>query len=133
MVGDAAGYFDPLTGQGVFRALFGAGLAATAIERCLTEPATAVEALLEYEAALDAQLLPSRRLQRLVDGVVSSRRLMNPAAHVLRRSSGFATHLVDATGDRLPPNELLRPARWLNALVGRDVGHNSQNGDDAYA
>ncbi|MCH8883254.1 MAG: hypothetical protein IIA41_07125, partial [SAR324 cluster bacterium] len=51
-MGDAAGYFDPLTGQGVYRALFGARLAAAAIEQCLTEPAAAVAALTEYEAAL---------------------------------------------------------------------------------
>src|SRR5690606_1911274 len=35
LVGDAAGYFDPLTGQGIHRALLGARLAASVADECL--------------------------------------------------------------------------------------------------
>ncbi len=133
LVGDAAGYFDPFTGQGVYRALLGARLAADAIERCLSAPASAAEALVRYETTIDDHFAPSRRLQRLIDGVVSHRRLMNPVARVLNRRAQLATRLVDATGDRLPPNELLRPAPWLGALLDRGAGSGSRNGYDAYA
>jgi len=117
LVGDAAGYFDPLTGQGIHRALYGAKIAARTIQKCLAEPGGEPAALFEYERALDAWLGPSRRLQRWIDGVVTRRSLMEPAARLLGGRSALASRLVDATGDRLPPENILHPARWLAAFA----------------
>lgn len=40
LVGDAAGYYDPLTGQGISRAIRGAQIAATSILRELADPSS---------------------------------------------------------------------------------------------
>ncbi len=115
LVGDAAGYFDPFTGQGIYRALAGARLAAPAVEEALADPAGEAEALRRYERSLDHLLRPSRRVQRMIDAVVSRPRLIDPCARILAHSPGLAGLLVDLTGDRIAPQSLLRP----HQLVGR--------------
>lgn len=133
LVGDAAGYFDPLTGQGIHRALYGAKLAARTIEASLTHPEAESEALRAYEQALDAWLGPSRRLQRMIDGVVSRRSLMEPATRILRGRAALASRLVDATGDRLPAGDVLQPTRWLAALASRAPRVEIERPYDAHA
>lgn len=117
LVGDAAGYFDPFTGQGVYRALSGARLAADTIRRILDDPASEAEALSDYERALGRELRTSRGLQRLVDRVVSTPRLIDQSARLLRARPDLASRFVDATGDRLTPEQLLDPRGWLAALA----------------
>lgn len=68
LVGDAAGYFDPLTGQGIYRALRSAELAVPAMIVSLEgqEPV----ALGTYQRRMTAEFTPAVRLQRCVDGLV---------------------------------------------------------------
>ncbi len=132
MAGDAAGYFDPFTGQGVFRALLCGELAAHAIERCMRYPDGAAEALVSYEAELDHRIGRSRRLQHVIDGVTRRPWLMNPAARVLDRRVRLASRIVDATGDRLSAEELWSAGGWLAALLDRDTVA-SRREQDAYA
>ncbi len=123
LVGDAAGYFDPLTGQGVYAALRGAELAAETVVGALERPATEEARLGEYERALDRLLGPTRRVQRLVDGAVRRPWLIEPVAALLAARPGLAGLLLEVTGDRLPPAALLHPGEWLGALGSRPVVH----------
>jgi flavin-dependent dehydrogenase len=116
LVGDAAGYFDPFTGQGIFRALDGARLAAAAILGILESPELEAGWLTRYERDVDRSLVPSRRVQRLIDAVIARPRVMGGSARVLAAYDGLASLLVDVAGDRLPPSTLTRPKAWLNAL-----------------
>lgn len=116
LVGDAAGYFDPFTGQGIFRALHAARLAAAAIRGVLETPGLEERWLASYERELDRQFVPSRRVQRLIDAVIARPRLLDASARVLATYDGLASLLVDVTGDRIPPFALARPGTWLNAL-----------------
>ena len=115
LVGDAAGYFDPLTGQGVFRALYGARLASRAILEALSDPALEVASLGLYERNLDRSLVPSRRVQRMIDAVITRPELMGASARFLAEHPGIASLLIDVTGDRVPPGTLTRPRAWLGA------------------
>lgn len=116
LVGDAAGYFDPLTGQGVYGALAGAALAARAVAASLEAPDGEPDRLAEYERALDRLLEPVRRVQRLIDGAVRRTVLIEPLAVLLGARPGLARLLLEVTGDRLPAGALLRPAEWARAL-----------------
>jgi flavin-dependent dehydrogenase len=115
LVGDAAGYFDPLTGQGVYRALYGARLASRAILEALSQPAFEVASLGLYERDLDRSLVPSRRVQRMIDAVITRPELMGASARFLAEHPGIASMLIDVTGDRVPPVTLARPRAWLGA------------------
>lgn len=116
LAGDAAGYFDPLTGQGVYRALFSGRLAADAAARLLARPEREDIELGRYRKALARFLHPSRRVQRLVDAAAFRPGGLEMLAHLLAWRPGLADLLVDVTGDRLPPGALASPRRWLGAL-----------------
>ncbi len=119
LVGDAAGYFDPLTGQGIQRALRSAVLAATTIDRVLREGGESGAALDRYDRALRQELAPGRRVQRIVEAVVSRPRLRACLVGRLAASSTAADTLVRVTGDADPVRTLLRPRFWLPLLTGR--------------
>ncbi len=110
LVGDAAGYFDPFTGQGIYRALAGAELAAAAAHAALSNGKVTARALEDYAARHRRAFTPGRRVQRLIDQVIRRPRLFNGAAHVLRNAPSIADRLVAVTGD-------VRPVRTL--LLGR--------------
>jgi len=123
LVGDAAGYFDPLTGQGIHRALVTGRAAAAAALSILGAPgpAEAESARMRYEADLERLLAPGRRVQRLVDGVASRPWLIEPAGRLLGRRPGLASLLVDVTGDRLPAAALAAPRRLVRAWGSRSA------------
>jgi menaquinone-9 beta-reductase len=109
LVGDAAGYFDPFTGQGVYRALKGASLAAEHALSALEQGSTSARALAGYDRAHRNAFNPGARLQRAIEAVVSREVLIEMAS----RSLGFAPCLADAlvavTADLRPVRSLLDP------------------------
>lgn len=109
LLGDAAGYFDPLTGQGIYRALATARRAARALLRALDEPAREPAALRRYRGELRRLLAPGRRVQQWVDAAVSRPAVIDRLAQVLAARPGLPSLLFDVTGDRLRPGRLLRP------------------------
>jgi flavin-dependent dehydrogenase len=121
-VGDAAGYFDPFTGQGIYRALYTARLAAPAVLGSLERPAEESAWLARYEEQLRRLLRPGRWAQRLVDAVVSRPPLLDATARLMASYPGLADLLVDVTGDRLPPATLLDPRRLWRASRDRAAG-----------
>ncbi len=103
LVGDAAGYFDPLTGQGIYRALLSARLAADTIDRGLTGDTrrnSDVEALAPYGALVFSSLRTGRWLQRAVEGVVSRSPLRRLCLSGLRHLPRATSWLIHLTGDR---------------------------------
>lgn len=124
LVGDAAGYFDPLTGQGIHRALATARLAARfvpALVRSASDGADArhgeADLHRRYRRELRRVLAPGRRVQRAVDAVVDRPVLIEAVGSLLSLRSGLAGLLLEVTGDRLPASSLLRPDRILAAGV----------------
>lgn len=109
LVGDAAGYYDPLTGQGIYRALWTARLAAQAVLDRLDRAPDAEGA---YDTRVRRALAGPRRIQKVVERVVSGR-LLRPVIHVLASRPSAADTLIGVTGDVLRPRSLLRPGPWL--------------------
>jgi menaquinone-9 beta-reductase len=106
LVGDAAGYYDPFTGQGIFRALRGARLAAEIVHRALSARDVSAGALAEYDRAHSRLFTPGIRLQRLIQAAIDRPRLFGLAAALLRARPALADRIVAVTGD-------LRPVRTL--------------------
>lgn len=118
LVGDAAGYYDPLTGQGMYRALRSAELAARAIDRTLRQRRFSGRVLDAYDRALRREFRAGRRIQRAVEAVVSRRRLRNLAVSRLAGAPRSLSALIRVTGDAAPARSLLRPGSWLELLRG---------------
>lgn len=113
LVGDAAGYYDPFTGQGIFRALRGAELAADAIRDALRRGDTSAAALSGYDRARRRAFGGGERLQRLVEAFVSRPRALAAVARRLDRRPEVADALIRVTGDLAPVRSLLDPALLL--------------------
>jgi flavin-dependent dehydrogenase len=112
LVGDAAGYFDPFTGQGVYRAVRTAELAAAAVDRALRSRAW--DPLRTYDRRWSAEARWGRRVQRGVEAIMARPRVREPILRRLRASGGLAA-VIRVTGDAAAPATLLRPSVWLRA------------------
>ena len=117
LVGDAAGYYDPFTGQGIYRALRGAELAAETIDAALRSGDTSAAALAPYERAHRAAFGPGERLQRVVEAFVSHPPLLRWAAGRFARRPALGDAVIHATGDVLPVRSLLRPSLVARLVV----------------
>jgi flavin-dependent dehydrogenase len=114
LLGDAAGYFDPFTGQGVYQALRGAELLAPALLNALARPVEALHYLDVYAAAHRRMTRPARALQRLVDTVLRYPILADLAIRRLAAAPAAANALLAATADVRTPMSLLSPAVVLS-------------------
>ena len=115
LVGDAADFFDPFTGEGIYAALRGGELAAAAALRALDSPGSD-DPLRDYERARHAEFGGKWRVERLVGMAVSFPALIERAALALSRRKDLADLFVGVTGDFVPPREVLR-ASYLMALL----------------
>ncbi len=113
LVGDAAGFYDPLTGEGVFSALRGAELAAETAGRALGRGDVSRTALAGYEHARRAAFTAKRRFIDVLQFVVRHRRLGNVAAHLFAHRPELLDLALGVTGDFIPPRVL------LSRLLGR--------------
>ena len=118
LVGDAADFFDPFTGEGIYAALRGgellAGFAAEAVRAPTLKRAD--DALAAYDAARRAEFRGKWIVERLVSAAVAFPLVINRAARVLSRRRDMADLLVGVTGDFVPPREVLS-ARYLLTLL----------------
>jgi geranylgeranyl reductase family protein len=115
LVGDAADFFDPFTGEGIYAALRGGELATAAALRTLEHPSTD-GALREYERVRRMEFGGKWRVERLVGAAVAFPALIERAAETLSRRKDLADLFVGVTGDFVPAREVLRPS-YLLALL----------------
>ena len=118
LVGDAAEFFDPFTGEGIYTALRGGELLAGYAAETITAGSTAGAdaALRAYEKARRAEFSGKWKVERLVGAAVAFPSLINRAAKVLSRRRDMANLLVGVVGDFVPAREVLRPGYLLNLL-----------------
>ncbi|MGH7390451.1 MAG: NAD(P)/FAD-dependent oxidoreductase [Candidatus Rokuibacteriota bacterium] len=107
LVGDAAGFYDPLTGEGVFSALRGAELAAETAARALRAGDCSAAALADYTRARHAAFAAKAHVTRALQLVVRRRRLANVTARLLVRRPALLDLLMGVVGDYVPPRALL--------------------------
>ncbi len=109
LVGDAAGFYDPFTGEGLYTALRSAELAAEVVRAALTTDDCSAPALARFWRARAAAFMDKERLTRLLQVVVGRRWLANPVAHRLAERPELLGLLMGAIGDFVPPRALLSP------------------------
>jgi flavin-dependent dehydrogenase len=110
LVGDAAGFIDPFTGEGIYRALRSARAAAEALA---LDDAQASD---RYVAARRHAFAAKDALTWLVQGLLAAPPLMSHALRNLSARPELATRLGSALGDCRPASDALSPIFLASVL-----------------
>jgi flavin-dependent dehydrogenase len=111
LVGDAAGFIDPFTGEGIFRALRSARAAAEAVDGGDDEGAAE-----RYLAARREAFAAKDGLTWLVHGMLAAPPVMGYAIRRLARRPDLAARLGSALGDLRPASDALSPVFLAQVL-----------------
>ncbi|MCB9878597.1 MAG: NAD(P)/FAD-dependent oxidoreductase [Planctomycetes bacterium] len=111
LVGDAAGYVDPLTGEGIYFALFGARALGDALERVFAG-ADERPSLETYQRQRRAEVGPRLCAAKLLQRGLRSPTVVRRFLGAVQRWPAFADLVVTFSGDTVHPRELWRPAFW---------------------
>jgi geranylgeranyl reductase family protein len=116
LVGDAADFFDPFTGEGIYCGLRGGELLASHAVAALgaSTGAASDRALARYHRARRAEFVGKWIVERLIGAAVGFAPAMNYFSRTLAARKDMADLLVGVTGNFVPAREVLRPAYLLN-------------------
>ncbi len=122
LVGDAADFFDPFTGEGIYCALRGGELAARHARAALDAPSPrdADAALAAYDRARRREFRGKWTVERVIAAVIAHGPLINRAARCCEAYPAMGDLLVGVAGDFVPPRSVMRPA-FLLALFLRPL------------
>lgn len=117
LLGDAAEFFDPFTGEGIYRALRGAELAAAVLAPALRSGGGVTAAALRpYLAARRAAFAGHQAVERMIGWLMYAPALFDRAVRRLEHH-GLADRLIGVTGDLLPARAALNPGFLLRTLL----------------
>ncbi|HEX9484392.1 MAG TPA: NAD(P)/FAD-dependent oxidoreductase [Gemmatimonadaceae bacterium] len=116
LVGDAADFFDPFTGEGIYAALRGGELLAPRLLEALGAAHVRDEnaALRAYDRDRRLEYRGKWIVERLINAAIRSAPAMNYFARTLEARQDMADLLIGVTGDFVPAREVLRPSYLLN-------------------
>jgi menaquinone-9 beta-reductase len=106
LAGDAAGFYDPFTGEGLYTALRSAELLAEVAHPALTSGDVSVGALAPYALAKRAAFADKARVTQALQLIIAHRRLANSAARFLQRRPALLGTLMGVIGDFIPPRAI---------------------------
>jgi menaquinone-9 beta-reductase len=116
LVGDAADFFDPFTGEGICAAFRGAELAVeTALAALQSSGPVSSARLAGYAARRRAEFFGKWTIERMIGWAMFAPRLFDRAVKRIDRR-GWADTLIGVTGDFIPARAVLNP-RFLAGMV----------------
>jgi menaquinone-9 beta-reductase len=107
-VGDAGGFYDPFTGEGLYTALRSAELLAEVAHAALRAGRCTAAALRPYARARRDAFRGKTRLTRALQMLIARRRAANLAARLLAARPALLATVMGVLGDFVPPGALLR-------------------------
>ena len=121
LVGDAAEFFDPFTGEGIYTALRGGEMLAGYLTEATNArtPETRDSSLAQYERARHREFSGKWTVEKLIGAAVAYPALINRAARVLSVRRDMADLLVGVVGDFVPARQVLRAGYLLPLLLAR--------------
>jgi len=118
LVGDAGGFYDPFTGEGLYTALRSAELLVEVAHAALGAGRCTAAALRPYARARRDAFRGKARLTRALQALIARRRAANLAARLLAARPALLATVMGVLGDFVPPSALLR-AGLLRAPAAR--------------
>jgi menaquinone-9 beta-reductase len=127
LVGDAADFFDPFTGEGIYCALRGGELAAHYARAALdaASPREADTALAAYDRARRHEFRGKWIVERTIGAVIAHAPLINRAARCCEAYPELGDLLVGVAGDFVPPSRVMRPSFLLTLFARPLPAHRS--------
>jgi flavin-dependent dehydrogenase len=116
LVGDAVGFLDPFTGEGLHRALVSTELAAAAIRAALDRPDRAARAAAAYDRAMQRRFAAKDALSWLVQAFLARPVPFEYAARRLATRPDVRATMGLVMGDLVPASRGLDP-RFLASLL----------------
>lgn len=116
LVGDAADFYDPFTGEGIYAALRGAELLADGVGELIERDTLSAARLAVYDAARRRAFGRKWFLERAIAWSIERPMLFERVARRLAARPGMADLLVGVTGDFVPPGAVLRPSYLLRLV-----------------
>lgn len=118
LVGDAADFYDPFTGEGIYAALRGGEILAPLLASALSARTArdSDAALVLYDRHRRHAFADKWKIERMIALAVATPALMNHAARRLSRRKEMADLLVGVAGDFVPPREILS-FRYISRLL----------------
>jgi geranylgeranyl reductase family protein len=118
LVGDAADFFDPFTGEGIYAALRGGELLAPRLVEALGRPREDEGHILSgYDRARKREFGGKWKVERIVGMAIACPYFLNNAAKVLARRKDMADLLVGVAGDFIPPRVVLTPRFLFTVFI----------------
>jgi flavin-dependent dehydrogenase len=109
LVGDAASFLDPFTGEGIFEALRAGQLAAPVVAAALRAGDTSADALAPYRVRRRRAFTAKRQVCWIVQGFIHTSPLMNYLTHRLDQRDELRRTLSGVMGDFRPAGTALSP------------------------
>ena len=110
LVGDAADFFDPATGDGIYCALRGAELVAETALAALSRPGPiTIDRLVGYRRMRRRVFSGKWIVERMIDYALRFPRLFDRGVSRLGRHEGMAHTVIGLAGGFVPPGEVLNP------------------------
>ncbi len=116
LVGDAAGFLDPFTGEGLHRALVSSDLAARAIRAALDARSSGRSAFAAYDRQMRRRFATKDAVSWLVQAFLGRPALLEYAARRLATRPDVRATMGLVMGDLVPASRGLDP-RFLAALL----------------
>src|SRR6202165_1823351 len=118
LVGDAADFFDPFTGEGIYAALRGGELLAPFIVEALRgKQHDETRVLAGYEKVRHDEFGGKWKLERIVGMAIAYPYFLNNAARALSRNKDMADVLVGVAGDFISASLVLTPRFLFNLFI----------------
>lgn len=114
LVGDAAGFIDPISGEGLHRALVSAEMATEAVRTALARPAS--RALEDYDRGLRARFMRKDLISWLLQAFLARPEVLGYAVRRLGSRDDLRATFAAVMADLEPPERALNP-RFLAALL----------------
>jgi flavin-dependent dehydrogenase len=110
LVGDAADFFDPFTGEGIYSALRGGEMLAQTVRGALEMASVrgVDDAFRAYDRARRKEFGGKWLVEKVIGAVVGTAPLINRAAKSLSARKDLADLLIGVTGDFVPAREVIR-------------------------
>ncbi|MBI3126889.1 MAG: NAD(P)/FAD-dependent oxidoreductase [Candidatus Tectomicrobia bacterium] len=118
LVGDAAGFYDPFTGEGIYAALRTAMMAAEVADEALAGDRLSVRTLARYESMRAKWMGPKLLVWRFFQSLIRRDRLVERFGRELARHPEIGDLLVGLTGNYVPPRALLQPSVLARLVAG---------------
>jgi len=107
LVGDASGFIDPFTGEGIYLSLRSAEIASSVIDQCFKRKDFSKDALAVYERARKKEFNKKFLLSKIFQRLIYCPPLCNRVIQTLAKNPNLSATVVGVIGDYIPAEKVV--------------------------